>query len=89
LTNRVAVATAPGLALLLALPKLVLPVTIALMLLIGLVAGGLVGLILLLALAGTLGWLLAVFWPVTPPTGRLLRMTVILAIAAAGVLKAG
>lgn len=87
--NRVAVAGAPGLARLLALPKRVLPIAVALVLFIGLIAGGVVGLVLLLSLAAGLGWLSAAFWPVTPPAGRLLRVTVILAIAAIGVLKAG
>jgi hypothetical protein len=89
LTNRVAVATAPGLAVLLGLPRMVLPVTVAVVLLVGLAAGGVVGLVLLLALAALLGWLLAAFWPVTPPSGRLLRLAVVLGIALIGVLKAG
>ena len=87
--NRVAVTTAPGLARLLALPKRVLPITVALMLFTGLVAGGVVGLVLLLTLAAGLAWLAAAFWPVTPPAGRLLRVTLILAVAVIGVLKAG
>jgi hypothetical protein len=88
LANRVAVATAPGLAMLLALPKRVLPVAVAIMLLAGLIAGGIVGMVLLLTLAGVLGWLLAAFWPVTPPTGRVMRMAVVLGLAVVGVLKA-
>jgi len=68
---------------------MVLPVTVAVVLLVGLAAGGVVGLVLLLALAALLGWLLAAFWPVTPPSGRLLRLAVVLGIALIGVLKAG
>jgi hypothetical protein len=89
LANRVAVATAPALALLLGLPRMVLPVTVAVVLLIGLATGGVAGLVLLLALAALLGWLLAAFWPVTPPPGRLLRLAVVVGIALLGILKAG
>lgn len=86
--NRVAVSTATGLALLLGLPKLVLPVSSAILLLIGLIAGGIVGMVLLLAVAGVLAWLLVAFWPVTPPRGRMIRVIVVLGIAVVGVLKA-
>ncbi len=88
MANRVAVSRATGLALLLGLPKYVLPVTSAILLLIGLIKGGVVGLVLLLAVAGALGWLLAAFWPVTPPRGRMIRLIVVLGIAVVGVLKA-
>jgi hypothetical protein len=89
LANKVAVATAPGLTMLLGLPKRVLPAAVAVVLLVGLIAGGVVGMVLLLALAGVLGWLLAAFWPVTPPAGRMLRLAVVLGLAVVGVLKAG
>lgn len=85
--NRVAVATAPVLARLLALPRWLIPVFCVAMLFGGLALGGLLGLLTLLSLAGVLGWFLAAFWPVTPTSGRILRSLVVLAVAAVGFLN--
>ncbi|MGQ0464309.1 MAG: DUF6703 family protein [Sporichthyaceae bacterium] len=82
--NRVAVATAPALARLLALPKFLIPVLCVVVLFAGLAIGGIVGLVMLLSLAGLLAWFLAAFWPVTPTSGRILRSLVVLGVAAAG-----
>jgi hypothetical protein len=38
--------------------------------------------------AALLGWLLAVFWPVTPTPGRVLRMLAIIALIAVGIAQA-
>lgn len=85
--NRVAVATAPVLARLLALPRWLIPVLCVAVLLTGLAVGGAGGLLLLLSLAAVLGWFLAAFWPVTPTSGRVLRSLVVLAVAAVGFLN--
>lgn len=85
--NRVAVATAPALARLLGLPRYVIPVLCVAVLFGGLALGGVIGLLMLWALAGVLGWFLAAFWPVTPTSGRILRSLVVLGVAAAGVFN--
>ena len=86
--NRVMLATAPLLTRLSALPRLVLPVFIAVLALAGLATGGIAGLLCLLLVAGLLGWLLAAFWPVTPGPGRVLRVLAILALVLVGVVQA-
>jgi hypothetical protein len=86
--TKVAVTTAPMLARVSALPKLLLPVTIGALVLVGLALGGVGGLVCLLAVAAVLGWLLAVFWPVTPRPGRVLRVLAIVALVAVGVAQA-
>jgi hypothetical protein len=69
------------------LPKATLPVGAALLLLLGAIVGGPVGLVLLLALAGALAWLLVTFWALTPPSGRVLRLLVVLAVALLGIMR--
>jgi hypothetical protein len=89
LANRVTATTAPGLVRLSALPKLLVPMSTAVALLVGAAVGGMFGLVLLSAVAALLGWLLLAFWPVTPASGRLLRIAVVLGVALLGVLRAG
>jgi hypothetical protein len=85
--NKVAVATAPGIVFLGRLPKGVLPAFIAIGLVVGLITGGIVGLVLLLAVVGVLGWMLAAFWPMLPNGGRALRVTALLAVVVVAVLN--
>lgn len=87
--NKVAVATAPVLARLLALPRYLVPLLAVVVLFTGLAVGGVIGLVLLLSLAGVLGWFLVAFWPVTTTSGRILRSLVVVGVAAAGVLNLG
>jgi hypothetical protein len=86
--NKVAVTTAPMLARISALPKALLPVTIGVLVIVGLAVGGVGGLVCLLGVAAILGWLLAVFWPVTPGPGRVLRLLAIVALVAVGIAQA-
>lgn len=86
--TKVAVTTAPMLARISALPKLVLPVTIGILVIVGLALGGVAGLVCVLVVAALLGWLLAVFWPVTPKPGRVLRLLAIAALVAMGIAQA-
>lgn len=86
--TKVAVTTAPMLARISALPKLLLPVTIGILVLVGLAVGGIAGLVCLTGVAVLLGWLLAVFWPITPGPGRALRLLAIVALVAVGIANA-
>lgn len=85
--NRVAVSTAPALARLLALPRYLVPLLAVVVLFTGLAFGGVIGLVLLLGLAGVLGWFLVAFWPLTPTSGRILRSLVVLGVAAAAIIN--
>jgi hypothetical protein len=86
--GKVMLATAPLLARVGTLPKALLPVVTAILVLVGLALGGPVGLVCLLVVATFLGWLLAAFWPITPGPGRVLRTLAIVALVAVGVLQA-
>ena len=85
--NRVAQATAPGIAVLGRMPKGVLPGFVAIGLVVGLIVGGPVGLILLVLVAGLMAWLLAAFWPMLPNGGRVLRALALVAVVVVGVLN--
>lgn len=87
IANKVATVTAPGLAWMGRLPKLVLPGFVAIGLVAGLIAGGVLGLVLLVLVVGLLGWLLAAFWPMLPAAGRVLRVAALLAVVVVGVLN--
>lgn len=87
IVNSVAARTAPALAWVGRLPKLVLPVFVAVALVGGLIVGGIFGLVLLVLVVGLLGWLLAVFWPMLPNSGRALRVAALLAVVVVGVLN--
>lgn len=87
IVNPVAARTAPALAWLGRLPKFVLPAFVAVALVGGLIAGGILGLVLLVLVVGLLGWLLAVFWPMLPNSGRALRVAALLAVVVVGVLN--
>jgi len=83
--NRVAVASGPVLAKLVGLPRYVPALGALVVLFAGLIAGGVIGLLLLFALAAGLGWFLAVFWPMTPTSGRVLRLAVVVALVVIGI----
>ncbi len=85
--NKVAVRTAPGLAWMGRLPKIVLPAFVAIGVVGGLIAGGILGLVLLVLVVGLLGWLLAAFWPMLPTAGRVLRVAALLAVVVVAVLE--
>ncbi len=85
--NKVAHATAPGIAALGRMPKGVLPAFVAIGLVVGLLVGGPVGLVLLVLVAGLMGWLLAAFWPMLPNGGRILRALALAAVVVVGVLN--
>jgi hypothetical protein len=85
--NRVAQATAPGLAALGRMPKLFLPGFVAIGLVVGLIAGGILGLVLLVIVTGLMAWLLAAFWPMLPTGGRILRALALVAVVVVGVLN--
>jgi hypothetical protein len=85
--NKVAQATAPGIAFLGRMPKLFLPGFVAVGLVAGLIAGGIVGLVLLVVVAGLMAWLLAAFWPMLPTGGRILRALALVAVVVVGVLN--
>lgn len=87
--NRVAVASAPALARLMGLPRYVPALAALVVLFAGLIAGGVVGLVLLWALAATLGWFLAAFWPMTTTSGRVLRLAVVVALVVIGIVNVG
>jgi hypothetical protein len=87
--NRVAVTSAPVLARLVGLPKYLPALGVLVVLFAGLIAGGVIGLLLLLALAGALGWFLAAFWPMTPTSGRVLRLSVVVALVVIGIVNVG
>ena len=69
--------SARGLFLLNQIPKAVLLLAIAALLVLALVVEGIVGGICLLILGAFFAWLLLISWPVLNPVGRLLRMVVV------------
>jgi hypothetical protein len=87
IANQVAVATAPWLARLLALPRFLVPIVAVVALFGGLALGGIGGLLILWALGAVLAWFLVAFWPLTTNGGRVLRTLVVLAVFAAGLVN--
>jgi hypothetical protein len=70
------------------LPRWLLPVLAAGLLVAGIALGGLGGAAALGGLAVALGWLAALSWPRLPAQGRLLRVVVIGAVLAVAVVRA-
>jgi hypothetical protein len=66
-------------------PKPVVLVAVAAVLVAGLIASGPLAFALLGALAVFLGWLLLLAWPVLTPTGRLIRALVVLLLLGAAI----
>ena len=69
------------------LPRWVVLVAVLVIVIVGLAAPGAAGSVLLVALAGLLGWLLMVAWPVLPAGGRALRVTTIALVLGYAVYK--
>lgn len=70
------------------LPRWLLPVLAAGLLVVGFAVGGVGGAVALCGLAVVLGWLGAVSWPRLSAQGRLLRVAVICAVLAIAVVRA-
>jgi hypothetical protein len=69
------------------LPTWLLPVLAAALLIAGLAIGGWGGALALCGLAVVLAWLAAISWPRLPASGRLVRVVVIGAVVAGGLLR--
>jgi hypothetical protein len=69
------------------LPTWVTPVALVVLLLAGLALPFAAAGILLLLLAAFLGWLLALSWPITSTSGRLLRLIAVAALVGAAVAR--
>jgi hypothetical protein len=70
------------------MPRWLLPLLAAALLLVGLTVSGWGGVIALLAVAVTLGWLAAISWPRLSLQGRLLRAGVIGIVLAIALVRA-
>ena len=82
--------SAAPLALLYQLPRWVLPIGLAAVLVAGLAIAGVIGSVLLLVLAAFLGWLAYLSWPSLGGQARLLRVAagvILVAIAVAQIVK--
>jgi hypothetical protein len=82
-------ASAPFLVALTRVPRWLVAVLMAGLLVAGLAVAGPVGAVLLLVLAAFLGWLLAVSWPVLPRSSQVVRLLVVAAVVAVAVLQVG
>jgi hypothetical protein len=71
------------------LPRWLVPVVLAILLVAGLAIYGPLGAILLLVLGLFLGWLVFVSWPALPATTRIIRVVVVLGILGVAVLQVG
>jgi hypothetical protein len=69
------------------LPRWLVPVMLAILLVAGLAISGPLGAILLAVLALFLGWLVFVSWPVLPATTRIIRLVVVVGILGVAVLQ--
>jgi len=69
------------------LPRWVVLATVLVIVIVGLAAPGAAGAVFLVALAGLLGWLLTVAWPVLPGAGRALRLATIALVLGYAVYK--
>lgn len=69
------------------MPRWLIPIIMAVFLLLGLVIDAAWAGIFILAIAGFLGWLLALSWPVILPASRAFRSLVIVVVAVVGVMK--
>ena len=84
LRKRIEVLSAPSLIRLHSLPRAVVPVVIIGLMFLGLVKDNAVGGVALLLVAGFVGWLLYLSWPLLESRARILRaLTVLLVIMAA------
>nr|WP_246062074.1 DUF6703 family protein [Haloactinospora alba] len=70
-------------------PRWTLPVTMAVVFIVGLLAAGVVGAVLLAALGGFFGWLAFLAWPNLRSRDRAMRVAVILILLSLGILQSG
>ena len=69
------------------LPRWLVPVVLAILLVAGLAISGPLGAVLLVVLGLFLGWLVFVSWPVLPATTRIIRLVVVVGILGVAVLQ--
>ncbi len=69
------------------LPRWLAPVLAVALLVTGLAVGGWAGAVALLGLAGVLAWLASLSWPRLSAPGRVLRIAVIVLVAAVAVIR--
>jgi len=69
------------------LPRWVVLATVLVIVIVGLAAPGAAGAVFLVALAGLLGWLLMLAWPVLSGAGRALRIATIALVLGYAVYK--
>jgi hypothetical protein len=62
------------------LPRWLPLVVVAALMAAGLLVGGVIGAVFLVVVAGLAGWLAVLSWDGTPPTGRALRLAVIVVL---------
>lgn len=79
--------SAAPLALLYQLPRWALPIGLAVVLIAGLATGGVIGAVLLLALAVFLGWLAYLSWPSLGGQARVLRVAAGLVLVAIAIVQ--
>ncbi len=70
------------------LPRWLVPVVLAILLVAGLAISGPIGAMLLFLLGLFLGWLVFVSWPALPTTTRIIRLVVVVGIFGVAVLQA-
>lgn len=70
------------------LPRWVIPIVLAALLVAGFALRGWPGAVVLVVLTAALGWLAALSWPALTPQGRLLRVGVIACVLVVAVLQA-
>jgi len=83
----IAARSMPLLVRITALPRWAFVVGLTALLVGGLLLSNPLGGVLLLILATFIGWLLLLSWPVVAPTGRLLRLLVVLVVAGVGIAQ--
>jgi hypothetical protein len=71
-----------------ALPRWLVPVVLAILLVAGLAISGPLGAILLLVLGLFLAWLVFLSWPALPATTRIIRLVIVVGMLAVAVLQA-
>ena len=85
--RRLEIASAGPLLLLSRMPKWIVPAVLALLLVAGLAIQSPWSALFLVPVALFLAWLLALAWPVLPTRGRLMRLVVVLLVAAAAIAR--
>jgi hypothetical protein len=70
------------------LPRWLVPIVLAILLVAGLVISGPVGAALLVVLGVFLAWLVFLSWPALPATTRIIRLVIVAGILAVAVFQA-